>query len=185
MRASVNNFGYGGTNGHIIMESAPKSPDMNGNGVVQNGTAVSDHDNSCVYLLSSKDSTVTMAGCKRLAAYIRQSIAKGNSPSPADLAYTLAERRSRFRWASAIRATNLKQLADRLEDPGRKATRAMRTTPRLGFVFNGQGAQWHAMGRELVDAYPVFGDAIWRADRILKEYGGTWSLHGSFPPLYI
>ena len=56
----------------------------------------------------------------------------------------------------------------------------MSTAPRIGFVFNGQGAQWHAMGRELIAAYPVFGSAILRADQMLKEYGATWSLHGSF-----
>ena len=34
------------------------------------------------------------------------------------------------------------------------------------------------MGRELIDAYLVFGRSIQEADEILKEYGASWSLKG-------
>lgn len=160
------------------MERAPSIPPSNGSGSNGNGT-IDDNHASRVYIFSSKDWTGTQAGSKRFAAYIRQSIASHNEPLPADLAYTLAERRSRFPWAVAVKARSLAELADRLEEPQPKATRAMRTTPRIGFVFNGQGSQWYAMGRELIAAYPVFDSAIWPADQTLKKYGATWSLHGS------
>lgn len=162
------------------MESAPNAAtSSNGNTADKNGIA-DGNGASRVYILSSKDSTVAQTASKRLAAYIHQSIASHNEPLPADLAYTLAERKSRFSWAVAVKAKSLVELADRLDGPKLKATRAMRTVPRIGFVFNGQGAQWHAMGRELLAAYPVFGSAIRRADQILTEYGGTWSLQGLF-----
>lgn len=32
-------------------------------------------------------------------------------------------------------------------------------------VFTGQGAKWYAMGRELIEAYPVFKEAIQEADK--------------------
>ena len=51
---------------------------------------------------------------------------------------------------------------------------------RLGFVFNGQGAQWHAMGRELIATYPMFTESLRKADIILKEFGAPWSLEGKF-----
>lgn len=161
----------------MIMERAPVRVSTNGSIADTNGT-LSDDGGSRVYILSSKDSTVTQMSSKRLAAYIRQWPASGVPFSPADLAYTLAERRSRFPWAVAVRARSLAQLAERLDEPKLKATRGRRTIPRIGFVFNGQGAQWHAMGRELVAAYPVFCSAVWRADGILAGYGATWSLHG-------
>ena len=113
----------------------------------------------------------------KMAAYLRESIASGKEPLPIDLAFTLAQRRSLFPWVTAIRAKTLSELADRLDVPG-KASRAPAKKPRLGFVFNGQGAQWYAMGRELINGYPVFGSAMLEADRILKEYGASWSLHG-------
>lgn len=50
--------------------------------------------------------------------------------------------------------------------------------PRIGFVFSGQGAQWHAMGRELINTYPVFREALQEADSHLRELGATWSLVG-------
>ena len=163
------------------MERGPTTPLSNGSATNGNGR-IDDDDASRVYIISSKDSTVTQAGSNRLATYIRQSITGCSQPTPADLAYTLAERRSRFPWAIAVKARSLAELAERLEGPPPKATRAMRTTPRIGFVFNGQGAQWHAMGRELITAYPIFRSTIWRADQMLKEYGATWSLHGLFNP---
>jgi acyl transferase domain-containing protein/NADPH:quinone reductase-like Zn-dependent oxidoreductase len=43
-------------------------------------------------------------------------------------------------------------------------------------VFTGQGAQWYAMGRELITTYPVFGASIKEADAILKDLGADWSL---------
>ena len=76
---------------------------------------------------------------------------------------------------AAIPATTVSELADRLQEPARKPSHSSKR-PRLGFVSNGQGAQWHAMGRELIPAYPVFGQAIHSADEILKEYGAPWSL---------
>lgn len=48
----------------------------------------------------------------------------------------------------------------------------------LGFVFTGQGAQWHAMGRELygVNGYAVYKAALERADRCIRKLGSPWSL---------
>lgn len=189
LRASINNFGYGGTNAHVILEAAPKTSPTNGNhsngttnGIHRNGTtngcSVSRNQDgrSRVYIISAKDSVASQAMNKRMAAYLRESIANGSDPLPADLAYTLAERRSLFSHVTAVRAKSLTELADRLDEPDRKSSRATRK-PRLGFVFNGQGAQWYAMGRELIDEYPVFGSAILKADGILKDYGATWSLY--------
>ncbi|OBT83082.1 hypothetical protein VE02_08865 [Pseudogymnoascus sp. 03VT05] len=89
----------------------------------------------------------------------------------------MAERRSLLPWMVAVRARSLAELADRLEAPGCKALHASSRRLRLGFVFNGQGAQWHAMGRELIATYPVFSMGIQEAGKVLKEYGAAWSLY--------
>ena len=36
----------------------------------------------------------------------------------------------------------------------------------------------YAMARELISAYPIFGDQISEADKILSDLGAEWSLVG-------
>ena len=50
------------------------------------------------------------------------------------------------------------------------------TAPRIAYIFTGQGAQWHAMGRELVETYPVFQLTIRAAEDCLNALGADWSL---------
>lgn len=52
-------------------------------------------------------------------------------------------------------------------------------SPRIGYVFSGQGAQWYAMGRELIVAYPAFRNALEEADAHPRDLGATWSLLGT------
>ena len=72
---------------------------------------------------------------RRLAAHIVETI-----PSVADLAYTLSERRSRHAWVAVTSARTVIKLVDRLHEPLRQPSHSSKR-PRLGFVFNGQGAQ--------------------------------------------
>ena len=44
------------------------------------------------------------------------------------------------------------------------------------FIFTGQGAQWHAMGRELIRAMPIFQQSLMASEIILQELGSKWSL---------
>ena len=53
----------------------------------------------------------------------------------------------------------------------------------LAFVFTGQGAQWYAMGRELIAVYPAFGHSLETTDLCLRELGACWSLLGKFAAL--
>lgn len=169
LRASINNFGYGGTNGHAILEPAPKCNNASENGSHQ-------ADKWRVFVLSAKDSVACSNMMRRFADHVVKPQIRADS-----LAYTLSERRSLHSWVSAVPARNMEELADRLRDAGRKPSNASKAS-RLGFVFNGQGAQWHAMGRELISEYPIFGRAVQEADNMLKEYGASWSLQGKNYP---
>ncbi|HUC97182.1 MAG TPA: acyltransferase domain-containing protein, partial [Candidatus Polarisedimenticolaceae bacterium] len=47
--------------------------------------------------------------------------------------------------------------------------------PKLAFVFGGQGPQWWAMGRELLESEPVFRQTIEICDALLRQHA-EWSL---------
>lgn len=166
LRASINNFGYGGANSHVILEAAPAVP------AIEQHNVNIEHTQSRVFLLSAKDQVAAKSMMRSLAEYAN---ALSNDSSLGGIAYTLAERRTRFPWVAAVRASTHGELAQKLDQSSLKASNTTKR-PRLGFVLNGQGAQWHAMGRELIGTYPIFREAVYRADKALGRYGADWSL---------
>ena len=44
------------------------------------------------------------------------------------------------------------------------------------FLFGGQGALWHAVGREMIEHEPLFRETIAMISNLLKNIGETWSL---------
>ncbi|PYH87006.1 polyketide synthase [Aspergillus uvarum CBS 121591] len=167
LRASINNFGYGGTNAHVILDGAPEQF------LDVSGRQIEETPRARVHIVSAKDKVALKAMLANLAEWAPEHL---DDSALGDLAYTLAERRSRLPWMSAVSASSVTELAERLKEPTIKMSHATKK-PRLGFVFNGQGAQWHAMGRELIGAYPVFAESVHKADKILKGHGATWSLY--------
>jgi acyl transferase domain-containing protein/NADPH:quinone reductase-like Zn-dependent oxidoreductase/NADP-dependent 3-hydroxy acid dehydrogenase YdfG/acyl carrier protein len=97
--------------------------------------------------------------------------------SLADLAYTLAAKRSRFTQRAycivdkdSVAETGLRQETDIQIFSSPQHVSA-------GFIFTGQGAQWHAMGEGLFE-YAVFRDSISYLDTILSMLPErvTWKL---------
>ncbi|KAI3316791.1 reducing type I polyketide synthase [Xylariaceae sp. AK1471] len=166
-RASVNNFGYGGTNTHIILEEAEyycaKTNGVNG---------VHDDDSRKLFVLSARDEATTI----RMAANMNEFLHQSTDIRWRDLAFTLGQRRSKFNWSIAIPAESPEELKGALSDKALKPVQSHGRIPRLGFVFNGQGAQWHAMGRELIAMYPVFLNTLETCDATIRELGAKWSI---------
>ena len=90
------------------------------------------------------------------------------------IAYTLGQRRSNFPWVAAQPTQTVSGLIKAIQF-GRFQPKRSGEPPRLGFVFTGQGAQWHAMGRELIEAYPVYKACLLEAGEYLTDFGATWS----------
>ncbi|KAB8221883.1 hypothetical protein BDV33DRAFT_229960 [Aspergillus novoparasiticus] len=190
MRASVNNFGYGGSNAHIIMEDAnglSRNRSVNGhvNGHVNGNTnGVDAHVTDEEYRLlvvSAKDEHVHEKMVARLADFLRQKEQHGSKDTESflqNLVYTLGQRRTVFPWVAAYPVPitqGLDGVAKVLETPKFRPSRPSQS-PRIGMVFTGQGAQWYAMGRELTTTYPVFKASLEEADRHLRDLGADWSL---------
>jgi acyl transferase domain-containing protein len=185
-RASVNSFGYGGTNGHVILDHVssylpqPKA--------LSNGYEVGDSRGAegrlRIFSFSANDEETVRKMLPTFVKYFRQKQEedpRGEEAVLNNLAYTLAHRRSRFSWTATTPARTLQELVE-LVDSNKVIPSRRSEDIRLGFVFNGQGAQWYAMGRELISAYPVFRNTVIAADKRMKRLGADWSILG--PSLY-
>ncbi|KAH8647456.1 BcPKS8, polyketide synthase [Tricladium varicosporioides] len=168
--ASVNNFGFGGTNAHVVLERAPflkenDSPD----------SADSTSQPRKLFVLSANDKGALEALMKNLGIYLEQRPEIFQNDLMSNIAYTLGERRSLMQWRVAIPAPTSFDLIQALN--GGKIVPVRETEPlRIGFIFTGQGAQWHAMGRELCDQYPVFASTLEACNRCLMSFGASFSL---------
>ena len=89
------------------------------------------------------------------------------------VAFTLSNRRSKFQWRTVVVAEQTEDLKRQLRDL-EKPARASKP-PAMLFCFTGQGAQWYAMGRELL-AYEVYKTSLHNADGYLKSIGAPWSV---------
>lgn len=92
-----------------------------------------------------------------------------------DLSYTLNVRRSKLPWRCSVVANNAQELETELGDPKLHQVKAAKEA-RIGYVFTGQGAQWFAMGRELLATSQVFVTSIMLCNQILKGLGCDWEL---------
>ncbi|KAJ5314084.1 uncharacterized protein N7443_000968 [Penicillium atrosanguineum] len=164
--ASVNNFGFGGTNAHVIMERGSR---YNGEGLEN-----TDPLTRRVYVVSGSDKQAASKLGKQLAAYLDLNPPIFTDSLMENMAYTLGQRRTLLPWRLAVSVTSHKELNTFISnDP--EPVRSSRE-PTIGFVFTGQGAQYHGMGKELLETYPVFQQTMKTVDAYLKTLGATFSI---------
>lgn len=190
-RASVNSFGFGGANGHAILEARPvgsgaavcattrtgHSPSNGINGkVAKNGISKT----SPVLLTFSARTEHSLDGLvKNIASYV----SRGDShASLRDLVYTLNGRRTRLATRGFIVITPDKLAED--IDPARLVKNSSETDALpLAFVFTGQGAQWPGMGSQLFHQYSKFRESVRYLDSCLAslsvEDKPAWTLEGT------
>ena len=92
-----------------------------------------------------------------------------------DLAYTFASRRSLMPWRYGLIAGNQEELLLSLQSKTKRVDRVPNVS-QIVFIFTGQGAQWHAMGRELLHMQCSFTESICTSTTILQDLGAQWNL---------
>ncbi|AGL16004.1 type I polyketide synthase [Actinoplanes sp. N902-109] len=165
-RAGVSAFGMSGTNVHVILEEPPAGE------VVEQEPAeppVPVLTGACAWLLSGRTDAGLTAQAQRLHAWIeaRPGI------DPAQVAWSLAATRSAFERRAVVVGddllTGLRSLGDGAPDAS-VVSGVTRSGGRTAFVFAGQGTHWIGMGRELLDASPVFAERFAECRRALAPY---------------
>ncbi|KAI1738583.1 putative polyketide synthase [Xylaria scruposa] len=154
-RASINCFGIGGVNSHVILESPrqfglpDRAPiiDLNYEAKLQR------------LLLFSAYSAASLE--KQIGSY--RHYAKGRRVSMVDLSYTLANRREHrpYRAYAITGDASTFQVSVSKNIP--------KSHPRVAWIFTGQGAQWAQMGVDLLDSNATFGHTIRKLDRFLMS----------------
>ena len=167
-RAAVNSFGFGGTNACTIVEQPPQRKVRRNIG----------HADGYPTLLPLSAATPTglLANAVQIAELLET-----NGAALADIAGTLALRRSHLDHRGIViapipdaAAKQLRALAEGQSDFNLVAGRSG-SKSRVAFVFTGQGAQWWAMGRSLLERDPIFAAALEQCDAIFRRLSG-WSV---------
>ncbi|VUC30980.1 unnamed protein product [Clonostachys rosea] len=168
-RASVNSFGYGGSNSHAIIENYSPARSIVSILPTHNPTGHLDEDAKVrpyILPLSAHNKPAAARNIEQIREYL--SSKPESLISVPDVAFSYSFRRSRLQLRSFAIGANTEALINSLDSITTWNT-PVGKSPRLGFVFTGQGAQWYAMGRELLQKLPLFRQTIERCDQILSE----------------
>lgn len=147
-RAAISSFGIGGTNAHVILEEAPVA-------------APSSYNRPWyIVTLSAKTQQALRAAETQLHAFIGQK----SPPKLEDLAFTLGVGRKAFQNRSAFVCQSLEELSEQLAKRNAEQMKPSSSknteSPRVAFLFPGQGTQYAGMAKALYQNESIFSDIV-------------------------
>ncbi|MCK6549043.1 acyltransferase domain-containing protein, partial [Myxococcota bacterium] len=169
--AGVNSFGFGGTNGHTLLEAAPRRERAR-------LVAVTKADGSprAELLVASARSKAALQGAAKALAARLDALESDTVP---ELCRTAATRRGHHEHRVAVVGGAASELSSGLAAFARGVPRPSVTSgqvsgapPKLVFVYGGQGPQWWAMGRQLHASEPVFRAKLEECHEAMRAAGG-------------
>lgn len=147
--AGVSSFGFGGTNSHVVLESAPVTSVLP---AAQAGPQL--------LLLSAKTPEALTELRHRYEQFLQRT-----SHSLAEVCYTAAVHRSHFAYRLAITADTTANAIRELNAAAATISKQQKTA----FLFTGQGSQYVEMGKALYHTYPAFKESIDACDALLRS----------------
>ncbi|XDG05071.1 hypothetical protein ABKA04_004686 [Annulohypoxylon sp. FPYF3050] len=180
-RISVNSFGYGGTNAHVVVDSIEavlsSSPRLLPNGGIP--LVVPFPNTMRIFFISAASKRSCKRMCSGLARYLVLNHRTSTDANTvlARLSYSLAVQTIHPHRLTLV-ASTIDGLVGKLTMAAQSVIprRDKRDGFRLAFVFSGQGAQYPEMGCELLKYHPSFSHSIERARQHLFRLGSRWDL---------
>ena len=167
--AGVSSYGIGGTNAHVVLESAPPPPASEA--VVASASSAP----SLLLPLSARSS----AALRHLAGAYAAWIAAHPEVGLEDLCWNVATRRTALDHRAAFDAVDRPGLMESLRAYSSGEATAdegvVHTRPKVAFVVPGQGAQSPGMAREMLAREPMFLAAVEQCDAAARPYI-DWSI---------
>ncbi|KAI1407320.1 beta-ketoacyl synthase domain-containing protein [Hypoxylon sp. FL1857] len=179
-RASVNSFGFGGANAHVIVESY--DPHIHDEfyrlGVLDESCGDlrfrqgADHSLSLPLLLSA----TSQRSLRAVVSSYRDYLLNHAETSLDQLAWAIYSRRTALPYRLAVSASSRPQALEALKNILNKSSsssdlgvrnKTIRGRPKILGVFTGQGAQWATMSRSLFRTSKVYRDTIRNLDAVL------------------
>jgi acyl transferase domain-containing protein len=158
--AGVSAFGFGGTNGHVILQEPPAQQ------APESLVARPRH----LLTLSARSAQALSDLAGRYADHVDAdpSVSPADSVFLGNLAFTANTGREHFAHRAAVTAASRAELRDKLRafavDPAETEIACGQVQsdrpPRIAFLFTGQGAQYAGMGRTLYETQPTFRAAL-------------------------
>ena len=164
--AGINSFGFGGSNAHAVLQGYES--------VTENTHS---SDGVLPLLISARSAEALQQYMQNYIDFLQTS-----PHNYADICYSAAHHKSHFAHRCVVVASSKNAAAEKLQqalqDPQANAVvrnKAYSGEVKSVLVFSGQGPQWWAMGRELLENNSTFRETIARIDKIFIAISG-WSI---------
>jgi len=181
----VNSFGFGGANAHVILQGHSEAVAATGSAQQTKADArcnpkTINSTGKLPLLLSARDAV----GLKQAALEMAEYLDGSADTALYDIAYTACFRREHHQHGLVVFTDTLADAAEQLRhfvssaDQQDKAAASPSIysgsrVPNAGgpaFVYSGNGCQWPAMGRQLLEHSIVFRNTILEIDKLFSEY---------------
>jgi amino acid adenylation domain-containing protein/non-ribosomal peptide synthase protein (TIGR01720 family) len=160
LRAGVSSFGIGGTNAHVILESAPSITSMN-----EKIDVVQAHEQTRYFIpVSAKSETSLQKSKLKLAEYLSHN----RDLKLADIAYTLSNTRVHHPFRSGQIFRSMDELITGLNKSAPAVKVNPNSTYKSVFLFPGQGCQYLNMAKGLYTSFTEFSEIFDECADILK-----------------
>ena len=173
---AVNSFGYGGSNVHAILREVTSK---------QSFKEAKCKRLNHVFTISARSQDALKQMAEKYSKWLELKSKGMDATFVEDLCYSLNERRSQFSHRLAVPFESISEARKALADYADNSMgwenlvsygEGKSFDTNVVFMFGGQGLQWYAMGRQLIQSEAVFKEAILTISALVRDFGKTWSL---------